>query len=715
MRERHRPALYWAALVVAAATSGGCDWVWPFDGPYDPWRCQPACSANERCVNGRCLPTEDGSIADGSAGDGGALDSAADQQVPPPPPNCGNSKLDPGEPCDGTKLGGKNCTSFGFDDGLLACTMQCQYDTSGCHKCGDGKVSGTEDCEQALGLSKTCQDLGFDGGVLACTSSCSFETKSCTKCGDGTIAGTESCDLTNFGGKTCASFGFFAGDLVCTGTCSIDSTGCHDCGNNIINVGEDCEGIALKGETCATQGFEGGALACDSTCAYDTSGCYKCGDGVANGDEDCDGADYGNKDCITEGFDTGTVGCSSGCTLDTSGCTFTNCGDAVKDGGEQCDGADYGGKDCVTEGWDYGPLACAANCVIDTSGCKMTCTAPTPPAGLTPDLIVSVSTGNDAKADGKCVPYRTIGAALKVAQSGQIVWVAPGSYTEASGEAFPIQLPAGVYLRGDDANKGEGTVPTELAGAGDTTYGPSGSDSCKATLVLGAGSAVAGFRVDVGSGGLDYGIVADTVAGIIANNTFAGGGVVLACQNFGTQAPAISGNVFKGSMGINAVLGFQQCAPVVEKNTFLSGASVYNNHGTMTVKDNTINSMVLLNGGTTSFELNQFGATGWVHMYSPATATLRKNVCSAGSNPALTTYTSAQPGPAAVADLGTSSDPGANDFSARTGTIIDHQTATVIQAIGNLWPTTPPTCGAQIKVTGGGGVVWGSGTGEYCQ
>ena len=62
-------------------------------------------------------------FADAGAPDGG-----------PDPQKCGNGKLDPGEPCEGTMLGQKSCTSQKFTGGSLACKPGCTLDTSGCYR-----------------------------------------------------------------------------------------------------------------------------------------------------------------------------------------------------------------------------------------------------------------------------------------------------------------------------------------------------------------------------------------------------------------------------------------------------------------------------------------------------------------------------------------------------------------------------------------------------
>jgi len=49
---------------------------------------------------------------------------------------CGNGLPDVDEDCDGTNLGGDTCMTLGFDDGILACTSSCTFDTSSCTTSG---------------------------------------------------------------------------------------------------------------------------------------------------------------------------------------------------------------------------------------------------------------------------------------------------------------------------------------------------------------------------------------------------------------------------------------------------------------------------------------------------------------------------------------------------------------------------------------------------
>jgi len=71
-------------------------------------------------------------------------------------------------------------------------------------------------------------------------------------------------------------------------------------------------------------------------------------------------------------------------------------------------------------------------------------------------LYVNPAGGSDDPSRGaQNSPLRTITFALRQAQPGTIVQLARGSYTKDSGEQFPLVVPAGVTLKGDEGSKGE--------------------------------------------------------------------------------------------------------------------------------------------------------------------------------------------------------------------------------------------------------------------
>lgn len=71
-------------------------------------------------------------------------------------------------------------------------------------------------------------------------------------------------------------------------------------------------------------------------------------------------------------------------------------------------------------------------------------------------IYVNPVLGLDSPTSGRqSMPFRTIGYALEQADENTVVQLAPGSYTRETGEVFPITVPPGVILRGDEQNQGQ--------------------------------------------------------------------------------------------------------------------------------------------------------------------------------------------------------------------------------------------------------------------
>ncbi len=181
-----------------------------------------------------------------------------------------------------------------------------------------------------------------------------------------------------------------------------------------------------------------------------------------------------------------------------------------------------------------------------------------PVASTAPTIYVAASTGNDATGTGSCAaPYKTITRGVAGTTSGAIVRVAPGTYDAANGEDFPILLPAGVQLIGDEANKGQGTTATRVLGGGNIAF----TGSCGtfgATIYPGAKAQIAGFELTNPVGTFaEMTLLVRTDSVTIRNNSVVGNtsntGIYL-CNSSAGQA--ITGNRIRNNrLGLGFIFG----------------------------------------------------------------------------------------------------------------------------------------------------------------
>src|SRR6267143_1397401 len=132
---------------------------------------------------------------------------------------------------------------------------------------------------------------------------------------------------------------------------------------------------------------------------------------------------------------------------------------------------------------------------------------------------VSASAGLDTNPGTQISKFKTITHAMSVAtRSGSTVNVAPGIYdTPNNNEAFPIAVPAGVLLIGDETNKGGGSTPTSIVGGGLAPGFP-------ATVLPGTGSTIAGFTITNNNSSFTdrRGLILRNSTVILRNNTVTG-------------------------------------------------------------------------------------------------------------------------------------------------------------------------------------------------
>ncbi len=73
-----------------------------------------------------------------------------------------------------------------------------------------------------------------------------------------------------------------------------------------------------------------------------------------------------------------------------------------------------------------------------------------------PKFFINPIAGSDSNAGSATAPLKTITKALQVAKANDVVQLTAGTYTAATGELFPLWVPAGVIVVGNEAGKGEG-------------------------------------------------------------------------------------------------------------------------------------------------------------------------------------------------------------------------------------------------------------------
>lgn len=154
-----------------------------------------------------------------------------------------------------------------------------------------------------------------------------------------------------------------------------------------------------------------------------------------------------------------------------------------------------------------------------------------------PTLYVNPATGKDTATGSAAAPLKTLTKALQQAKTGTTVLLAPGTYNTPGGEVFPLVIPSGVMVLGNEPNKGQG-----IAIAGSGTYASPTFGNQNVTLRLESNAQLRGVTVTnpVERG---TGVWIESTSPMVANNTFTGcrrEGVFVT----GSGKPLIVDNVF---------------------------------------------------------------------------------------------------------------------------------------------------------------------------
>src|SRR6266581_2445059 len=158
----------------------------------------------------------------------------------------------------------------------------------------------------------------------------------------------------------------------------------------------------------------------------------------------------------------------------------------------------------------------------------------------TPAVYYVSPAGSDGNPGTQTSPFKTISYAVRVAtRSGTTVQVDPGTYNVANGETFPITVPAGVLLIGNETSKGGGT---SIVGGGGQA--PGATAGVGVALLPRAGSTIAGFTITNDNPALSgrYGLLLSNSSVTLRNNTVTG-----ATHKVGIYVDASTDHVITGN------------------------------------------------------------------------------------------------------------------------------------------------------------------------
>ncbi len=269
-------------------------------------------------------------------------------------------------------------------------------------------------------------------------------------------------------------------------------------------------------------------------------------------------------------------------------------------------------------------------------------------------IYVNSKSGNDSQTGDKTSPFKTITQALKTATPGAKIQLTSGTYSEETGETFPLVIDQEITLQGNPNNQGHNII---IKGSGSFSS-PTGAGQNVAIAVLKDAGRIAGVTV-TNNHSRGHGLWIESSNPEIVSNTFTRNGNTGVSVN-GKSSPLIEDNYFYNNSG-NGLLVYGTSKPQVIKNTFEQtgfGVSLVQN-AISTLSNN-------------KFDGNRIG----VILEGNSQATLRDNEIFNSSESGLTAIAQSR------VDLGTSNEPGNNTFRSNKKLDIQNATSNEIVAVG---------------------------------
>ena len=176
-----------------------------------------------------------------------------------------------------------------------------------------------------------------------------------------------------------------------------------------------------------------------------------------------------------------------------------------------------------------------------------------------PQLFVNPATGHDITGDGSiAIPFKTITQALKVARPNAVIQLAAGTYSDRTGEVFPLKLQPEVTILGNPSTRGQ-----NIAIIGGSYY-LSPTFARQNITILGADKAtIAGVTV-TNPNPRGYALWIESSSPTVTDNTFRDSshdGISIV----GKSEPLIRGNYFSEN-GANGITIYGKSRPQVRDN-----------------------------------------------------------------------------------------------------------------------------------------------------
>lgn len=269
-------------------------------------------------------------------------------------------------------------------------------------------------------------------------------------------------------------------------------------------------------------------------------------------------------------------------------------------------------------------------------------------------IYINPSRGNDSASGSQSAPLKTIARALEKARSGTTIQLALGTYSNSSGERFPLIVPSGIKIVGNEGTKGSGII---IMGSGRHSIPVWASQNI--AIVLENGAELRGVTV-TNPASRGTGVWIDSTAPIVADNTFVNSareGIFVS----GTAKPLIEDNLFVDNAA-NGISYTGNGKGEVLRNVFQrTGYGInINDEAAPLIANNRI-----------------FNNRSGILIAGEARPVLRNNTIEQNSQDGITAIASALP------DLGSSADPAGNIFRNNSQYDLQSTSTETIIAAGN--------------------------------